>query len=52
MLPRLLKAAITLLLTSGLMQAQAGVVNQQSISNPDNEWLSYGRNYKEQRLAR
>ncbi|MGB2154564.1 MAG: PQQ-dependent dehydrogenase, methanol/ethanol family [Porticoccaceae bacterium] len=51
MLPRLLKVAITMLLTSGLMQAQAGVVNQQSISNPDNEWLSYGRNYKEQRFS-
>ena len=51
MLPRLLKAAITLLLTSGLMQAHAGVVNQQSISNPDSEWLSYGRNYKEQRFS-
>ena len=51
MASRLIKLAITLFLTSGPMQAQATVVNEASITNPDGEWLSYGRNYKEQRFS-
>ena len=51
MASRLIQVATALLLSTGLMQAQATVVNEQSISNPDKEWLSYGRNYKEQRFS-
>ena len=40
-----------LLLGAGVMQTQASIVNQETISNPDSEWLSYGRNYKEQRFS-
>jgi quinohemoprotein ethanol dehydrogenase len=40
-----------MLLTAGLVQAQATVVDQSSITDPDSEWLSYGRNYKEQRFS-
>ncbi len=31
--------------------AQVTVVNEQSIANPDAEWLSYGRDYQEQRFS-
>ena len=43
--------AAMLLLGAGVMQTQASIVNQETISNPDSEWLSYGRNYKEQRFS-
>ena len=31
--------------------AQPSIVNEQSIANPDAEWLSYGRDYQEQRFS-
>ena len=36
---------------SSLAAAQATVVNEQSITSPDAEWLSYGRDYQEQRFS-
>ena len=52
MASRFIKITIAmLLLGAGVMQTQASIVNQETISNPDSEWLSYGRNYKEQRFS-
>lgn len=52
MASRFIKFTIALLLLgAGVMQTQASIVNQETISNPDSEWLSYGRNYKEQRFS-
>lgn len=51
MAARIAKFATALLFATGLIQAQATVVDQQAITNPDSEWLSYGRNYKEQRYS-
>tara|TARA_B110001469_G_scaffold61028_1_gene58563 strand:+ start:304 stop:2511 length:2208 start_codon:yes stop_codon:yes gene_type:complete len=51
MLSRRLISAILLLGVTGLFSAHASVVNEQSISNPKSEWLSYGRDYKEQRFS-
>ncbi|MBT7258738.1 MAG: PQQ-dependent dehydrogenase, methanol/ethanol family [Porticoccaceae bacterium] len=51
MASRLIQFATALLFSSALIQAQATVVNEQSITDPDTEWLSYGRNYKEQRFS-
>ena len=51
MASRLIQVATALLFSSALIQAQATVVNEQSITDPDTEWLSYGRNYKEQRFS-
>ena len=52
MASRFIKVTVAmLLLGAGVMQSQASIVNQETISNPDSEWLSYGRNYKEQRFS-
>ena len=51
MLSRLTQVAGALTLISCFMQVQATVVNEQSIADPDKEWLSYGRDYKEQRFS-
>lgn len=51
MAPRIAKFAAALLFATGLVQANVTVVDQQAITDPDSEWLSYGRNYKEQRFS-
>ena len=51
MAPRIAKFATALLFATGLVQANVTVVDQQAITDPDSEWLSYGRNYKEQRFS-
>jgi PQQ-dependent dehydrogenase (methanol/ethanol family) len=51
MASRITKYAAALLFATGLVQANVTVVDQQAITKPDSEWLSYGRNYKEQRFS-
>ena len=45
-----LRYSLLFTLASILLPAQA-TVNQQTIANPQSEWLSYGRDYQEQRFS-
>ena len=45
-----LRYSLFITLVSILLPAQASV-NQQTIANPQSEWLSYGRDYQEQRFS-
>ena len=45
-----LRYSLLITLVSILLPAQASV-NQQTIANPQSEWLSYGRDYQEQRFS-
>ena len=45
-----LRYSLLITLASSLLPAQA-TVNQQTIANPQSEWLSYGRDYQEQRFS-
>ena len=45
-----LRYSLLMTLASSLLPAQA-TVNQQTIANPQSQWLSYGRDYQEQRFS-
>jgi quinohemoprotein ethanol dehydrogenase len=51
MVSRCLIRALFVLGFTSLFSAQASVVNEKSISDPKSEWLSYGRDYNEQRFS-
>jgi PQQ-dependent dehydrogenase (methanol/ethanol family) len=49
-----LRYCLLTILTSTLLSAQATtnpLINKQSITNPEGQWLSYGRDYQEQRYS-